>query len=549
MIILALYLQTLPGRDSAATAVALRATVAVDANALMQRPAIPDVREILISAYQRGGWRPLWIQGAAATPAARRLLAELGSADAHGLEPEQYDASRLAAEADSLAGRTPDALAGFDVALAAAAARYAIALDRGRVPAEFVHPTLDLPREAFDPARLLLQLSRAADPAGILRGLEPGYLHYRLLVAALARYRRVALAEAAMPGSWPAAIRPADTSTAVPELRRLLHLVGDLGDRDAARGSVDSLRYDASMVAAVRRFHARTGSPVDSTAGPGLRPLLLQSLGDRMHQMVLALERWRWLPRTLAPTTLFVNIPAFRLFTLDGSGDRDTPTLAMDVVVGRALENDTPLLATHIAAIQTHPAWVVPRAIALKEIVPPALRDTAYLARHHYQLLRADSVVPPTRANVRRIGESIHVRQAPGPWNALGRLKFVTPNSVDIYLHDTPDRKYFRQIRRDFSHGCIRVADPIALARFVLRDDSTWTAERLAAALADTTSQFISLRKPVPVFILYQTASIRESGEVSFYPDVYGNDRLLDQVLRAGYPYPAPPPRASGRGH
>ena len=285
-----------------------------------------------------------------------------------------------------------------------------------------------------------------------------------------------------------------------------------------ARSAADSARFDHALAVAVRRFQGRLKLRTDTVVDPAIAKLLLVALDQRARQMELALERWRWLPRNLAPTTLFVNIPAFRLYTLDGNGERKTDSLAMDVVVGRALDNDTPLLATHITAIQTHPAWVVPRAIALKEIRVPALRDTAYLARHHYQLMHADSEVPPTRANVRRIGDAVHVRQTPGPWNALGRMKFVTPNGADIYLHDTPEQRFFRQSRRDFSHGCIRVSDPVALARFVLRDDSTWTAKRLKDALADTVAQVIPLRRPVAVLILYQTVSARESGEVALLP-------------------------------
>jgi murein L,D-transpeptidase YcbB/YkuD len=541
MIALAILLAGPTVRDSAAIAAALRTAIAADANALMHRPAIPDVREPLTATYQRRGWQPLWIVGQQPTPGARRLLAELSQARDRGLDPDQYDAARLSIAADSLPSRGTGDAAAFDVALAAAAARYALALDRGRVAPDLLHPMLELPREPFDLARFLDRLVRAPDPAALLHGLEPAYLHYRLLTTALIRYRRAQAASAASSVSWPASLHPGDSSAAVPELRRFLNLTGDLGDRDASRASAaDSIRFDHALAMAVRRFQGRLKLRTDTVVEPSIRKLLLVAIDQRARQMELALERWRWLPRTLAPTTLFVNIPAFRLYTLDGNGERKTDSLAMDVVVGRALDNDTPLLATHITAIQTHPAWVVPRAIALKEIRMPALRDTTYLARHHYQLMHADSELPPTRANVRRIGDAVHVRQTPGPWNALGRLKFVTPNGADIYLHDTPEQRFFRQSRRDFSHGCIRVSDPVALARFVLRDDTAWTARRLADALADPVARLIPLRRPVALLILYQTVSARESGEVVFYPDIYGNDSLLDRALNAGYPYPAP---------
>lgn len=209
----------------------------------------------------------------------------------------------------------------------------------------------------------------------------------------------------------------------------------------------------------------------------------------------------------------------------------------MKVVAGEPARHPTPFLVTNIVAVQFHPAWLVPTSIAVEEIRPQALRDSTFLDRQHYELLRGDSVVATTRANVARIGNGITVRQAPGPWNALGRIKFVTPNSADVYLHDTPAQADFKRAVRAFSHGCIRVEAPVALAEFALASETGWTADRIAEILADTIAVVVRLTRPIPVYVLYQTTAPAESGGLLSYPDVYGYDRKLDAILRGGYPY------------
>lgn len=275
-------------------------------------------------------------------------------------------------------------------------------------------------------------------------------------------------------------------------------------------------------------------------AGPGVSRSA-DSVPVRIRQIELALERWRWLPHSASAPWIVVNVPAFRLYAL--ASDREEPgdMLRMNVVAGQAAQHPTPLLVTSIVAVQFHPPWIVPRPIAIREIRPFALRDSAFLGRQHYELLHGDTVVAATRANVLRIGAVIDVRQAPGPWNALGDIKFVTPNVADVYLHDTPTRQDFVRPERDLSHGCIRVAEPVLLAEFVLQGEPEWTRDRIDDALTDSTTRVVPLRRPIPVFVVYQTLVPRESGGILVYPDVYGYDKRLEAFLRAGYAHPMAP--------
>jgi murein L,D-transpeptidase YcbB/YkuD len=265
------------------------------------------------------------------------------------------------------------------------------------------------------------------------------------------------------------------------------------------------------------------------------------SIPTRVRQLGLALERWRWLPHSAVAPWVLVNVPAFELYAHASDREDEGTELRMSVVAGRATTHPTPLLVTKMVAVQFHPPWLVPQAIAVREIRPVALRDSTYLRRQHFELLRGDSVVPASRNNVLGIGGAIDVRQTPGPWNALGSIKFVTPNGASVFLHDTPERQDFGLARRDLSHGCIRVVAPVTLAEFALQGLPEWTSDRIAEALADTATLEVPLPKAIPVFVIYQTLVPRKSGGMIVYPDVYGFDRRLELLLRDGYPFRTSP--------
>jgi murein L,D-transpeptidase YcbB/YkuD len=417
-----------------------------------------------------------------------------------------------------------------------ATARFALALRRGRISPESVHATFKLPVEPFDLAATVDSLARSTQPNEILRRLEPSVLHYWLLIAALVRYQQLARdsADYILP-PLPRRLEPGQVYAGASTLRRLLRLLRD--DQDSTSSFASDSIYAGTLVEAVRRFQIRHGLTPDGVIGDSTRVRLQRPFDARIRQIELTLERSRWMPRHYSAPPLFVNVPAFRLYAFTGMQSNEASLLRMDIVVGKAFKSETPLFAANLEYLVFSPYWDVPPEIAAEEIKPEAEKDPEYLARNRYELVRNGEVVPPWPENIDGIGDGIRVRQTPGPHNALGGVKFVMPNDFQVYLHDTPTKALFDQSRRDASHGCIRVSDPLALARFLLRDQPEWTGEKIRQAMNGAEPVRVNLRTPVPVFIVYATAIARENGDVYFYPDVYGHDAALVRALAGGYPY------------
>jgi murein L,D-transpeptidase YcbB/YkuD len=195
------------------------------------------------------------------------------------------------------------------------------------------------------------------------------------------------------------------------------------------------------------------------------------------------------------------------------------------------------------------PFWEVPRTIAMEEIVPKAIEDSTYLKRNRYVLVKgyAESapVVAADTASIARIGRSVRVRQLPGDYNSLGRVKFMLPNDLNIYLHDTNEKHFFKRSERALSHGCIRVSEPNRLAEWILRGDTAWTPERMKKAMKSDTPEIVPLSEHIPVLIVYHTAAVDERGVLRSYRDVYKLNDELRELLARGFPYQRLPRRSS----
>jgi murein L,D-transpeptidase YcbB/YkuD len=251
-----------------------------------------------------------------------------------------------------------------------------------------------------------------------------------------------------------------------------------------------------------------------------------------VRQIELSMERLRWLPH-LDGRFVGVNIPMFRLWAVEAT---HTSPLAMNVIVGRALDTRTPVFVARMRQVVFRPYWNVPRSIVRGELLPLLRRDPAYLARHDMEIVRDAGddarVVDASPANLLLLRDgALRLRQRPGQRNALGLVKFVFPNDSDIYLHGTPAQQLFARPRRDFSHGCIRVEDPVALAEWLLRNQPPWSRERIVAAMNGERTQFVTLARPLPVVLYYVTALAAPDGSVRFADDVYGHDARLERAL------------------
>ena len=255
----------------------------------------------------------------------------------------------------------------------------------------------------------------------------------------------------------------------------------------------------------------------------GLRNALAEYRGRepaRARQIELALERLRWLPDVAGDRLLVVNIPMFYLWGWEAERGDGIPSIGMATITGRARATRTPVFASTITSVVFNPDWTVPESILRNEILPAIAANPNYLRQHHMEMTES--------------GGARRVRQLPGPWNALGPIKFMLPNIHGVYLHGTPAQALFKKERRDFSHGCVRVEDPFALAAWVLKDEPDWPPDRIRDAVGGGATRTIHVGRPPHVVLFYMTAAfVPEDDSVQFAEDVYGHDARLDEWLRA----------------
>jgi L,D-transpeptidase YcbB len=504
----------------------------------LHRPDFARLRPALEEIYRETDYAPRWFSAASAP---REMLAELAEAPNHGLVAADYDVDWLDRELSAIQGgdRSPERIARADVALTVSFFRLVSDLHRGRVSPEQAGFRFTEGEKPLDLPALLRDGMTTGHWHHVVTTIEPSFTLYRRLEVALARYRTLATASLSPLPALPAGkskIQPGDRYPGVAAMAERLRLFGDL-TANAAMPASD--RHEGPLVDAVRAFQDRHGLPADGVLGRETLTELATPLATRVHQIELSLERLRWLPELRAGAGIAVNIPSYRLWAFADARDDDAAQLTMPVIVGRAVKaRETPVFIGEMRYLDFSPYWNVPPAIQRAEIVPRLGRDPAYWERENFEAVSVDGKGAPVTVlddNTMQGLKSgaLRVRQRPGAKNALGGVKFVLPNTMDIYLHSTSAQQLFSQTRRDFSHGCIRVEDPAALAAFVLRDQPAWTAERIREAMAAGKQSTVMLTQPIPVVIFYTTAIVEVDGRVRFASDIYGLDARLDQALQS----------------
>jgi len=407
--------------------------------------------------YERRAYQPAW-----SDDDARAMIAAIERAPEDGLRSADYHREAL--------GRLQrgDEL---DVLLSDAFLLLAGHLLAGRVDPLTIEPTWCLEPRTYDLVSALETALETHDVRGTLAMLAPAHEGYRRLREELARLRAV---EAT--GGWE---RVDDFPTLVLRL--------------AATDDV---------TAAVRHFQHLHGLTEDGIVGPLTLRELNVPVADRIRQVELNLERWRWLPATLGERYAIINIAEFELRVVEAGKE----VLAMHIVVGKDYQQ-TPIFSSRITQVVFSPYWNVPESIAAKELRP---KGPQYLQREHIEVLSKG-----------------RLRQTPGPWNSLGLLKFNLPNRYSVYLHDTPARDLFGRSSRAFSHGCMRIEKPVDLAQYLLPH---WTRDEIVTASRRGTEHAVEVKNPLPVHVLYWTAFVGEDDELHFAPDVYGRDAALERA-------------------
>jgi murein L,D-transpeptidase YcbB/YkuD len=498
-----------------------------------------DERKNAQKLYEAIQYSLAWVRGGQATPQGLAIIAALENSQQKGLSPEDYDASNWPARLAALkaAPGNADTVAQFDASLTISAMRYLSNLRIGRVNPKPLEFGIDLDQKHYDLPQFLVQkVLTGSNLPDVLNKVEPQYLGYQRTETALLNYLTLAAQDHSQPlPDLQKTVKSGDAYPSVQQLGERLRLLGDLPQ--SAVVDPNATTYDEPLVAAVKHFQARHGLKSEGRLDKESLAQLNVPLSSRVIQLEDSLERWRWLPAEYPQLPVAVNIPGFKLRVFS---DDHTVALQMNVVVGKALNHQTPVFAKEMKYIIFRPYWNLPLDIVRAEIVPKLLRDPHYLARKGFEatdqnghIVSAGAVSRATLAEIK--SGRLLVRQKPGPRNALGLVKFMFPNEFDIYLHSTPAPELFNQSRRDFSHGCIRVEKPAELAAWLLKDQPKWTLEKIKAAmLSSPDNQQVNLSTPVPVVIVYLTAIVEENGEVYFYDDIYGLDATLNDALAKG---------------
>lgn len=475
-----------------------------------------------------------WISSGQPTEQARKVIEELKHADEKGLYPEDYGGTlwdaRIAAFLNS--NQLSEELEiHFDLDLTLSAMWFLSDLHVGRVNPQDLHFELDTGGKSLDLSEFLQrELIHVADIDAGVESVEPQFLAYRRTLQALHRYLTLARNDSGETLHAPSrSFRVLGSYDGLPRLVKLLQTLGDLDSSETKNWNT----YDVEISAAVRRFQQRHGLNPSGLLDARTLAQLNTPLSHRVLQLQLALERWRWLPQTFTRPPIIVNIPEFRLYAVEKDHH---VAFSMKIVVGRAYHHETPVFESEIKSVIFRPYWNVPFPIQRDELAPLVEKDPLYLTKNSYEVtdsqgrLIANADQAPELKDKLRSGGWL-LRQRPGPENSLGLLKFDVPSTHDVYLHGTPAQELFARSRRDFSHGCIRVENPIALAAWVLRGNRDWTTDRIHSAMEGDETLRVNLDKPVPVWIVYGTAVVHETGEILFFQDIYGHDAALVRAL------------------
>lgn len=483
--------------------------------------------------YEQRGYNLAWVEGNDLTRSAEAFIEGLCRAGDEGLDPAAYRSPRLqrAVEAVLDVRRPgPSARVELDLLLTNTFMQYSHDMINGRLdPAATKAEVYMQPKPVALDSVLALALQETSFKR-LSEDLRPRYQQYTQLREALDRYRQIQA-----DGGWPtldegASLEPGKPSPQVPRLRERLAASGDFDGYDPD----DTSRvFDEGLAGALAAFQQRHGLEVDSLVGPSTLASLNVSVEERIGQIVLNLERWRWLPSELGTRHILVNIPDFTLTAFDDNAE----VLTMPVVVGAEFEGrKTPVFSDVMEYIVFQPYWNVPPSIATDEILPKAYEDPTYLERNGYELVDSyapdASVVEVEEETLDGVAEGKYrIRQLPGRSNALGHVKFMFPNEHNIYLHDTPADHLFSETERDYSHGCIRVERPDDLASYVLaKNEKKWSQGDIEEAMQGE-REVIVLDQQIPVYIMYLSAFVDDGGTVHFRDDIYGYDADLAAEL------------------
>ena len=480
--------------------------------------------------YGSRHFEPLWLsQGADGkvvfSENAEKIIDVFKKSELEGFRPSDYLTANLDPAA---AGTDPAKLAALETAFSAAAIKYAQDAFGGRINPLDVNKDWTIEPKRINEAEVLVKLAASDDPGQVLIDLSPKQREFVALRTALAKFYTGGdeVVDAAVTIPEGVTLKPGMKDERVTLLRQRLNVAEpDIPETAGAEAKAD-INYDDALVEAVKTFQGSLGLEADGVIGPATIAALNGGSATTKEDIIANMERWRWEPDDYGRFEVEVNIPEFRLWIKkDGEVVHTTR-----VVVGRP-QNQTPVFNNSIKHIVVNPYWNVPPSIATNEIKPHLMANPGYLDSQNMEMLSGGKVINAsavdwTQTNI----NNFHIRQRPGAGNALGQIKFLFPNEHDVYLHDTPSKSLFARTFRAYSHGCVRVENPMEFAGALLKLEPTLNAETLEASFGPKEKWF-NLENHIPVHISYFTLRVDEDGTIRSYGDVYGANKKLIQLL------------------
>ncbi|MEJ2657409.1 MAG: L,D-transpeptidase family protein [Desulfobacterales bacterium] len=489
--------------------------------------------------YVRRVYVPVWVSKGGPLPSVSVLVEKLKGAYEEGLRPGDYhlDAIQkiLGKVEGNIKSKKPlhqDRLVDLELLLTDAFLLYASHLMSGRINPETIEPDWHADLKEAD---LTAGFETALSENRIKESLDdllPQSVEYNKLRKALIRYRQIS-----RNGGWgniisTTRLKKGEQSQAVISLRSRLLASGDLSEYNNRMSDI----FDEVLEKAVIRFQLRHGLKADGIVGQATLNALNVPVEERIDQINLNLERWRWLPLDLGKRYIQVNIANYQLDVVEN----DNTILSMKAIVGKYYRR-TPVFSAKMTYLVLSPYWHVPPSIAVKDKIPEQRKNPFYFEQQHIKVFQGwgenAREVDPQAIDWTKISKNFfpyHLRQEPGSWNLLGEIKFMFPNRYDVYIHDTPMKGFFEKTKRDFSSGCIRIEKPVELAMYLLRNDPKWTRETIYSAIEKHKEHTIILPEPIMVHLLYWTAWADKEGNIHFRKDIYKRDERLKQAMLKG---------------
>jgi L,D-transpeptidase YcbB len=491
--------------------------------------------EFLFYFYLHREFKPVWINNEGLNKKGEDFIGMVLKADYEGLNAANYHRNDILTllshnELNSIYGTfEPEKFAELELLLTDAFFSYGYHLSEGMINPNSYDFDWHIKKPKINLLKTLQALLYHNELEELVDTLQPHHLGYLRLKSALLKYIKIKNS-----GGWhkiygSSKIHKGDSGKRIAALRSRLIISGDL--KDSENG--DSEYFDETLEDAVKKFQARNGLKADGVVGSNTLSALDIPVKDRIEQIKLNMERWRWLPRDLGERYILVNTANFELDVIENGQTLESSR----VIVGKK-KRPTPSLSQKITYLELNPYWNIPFKIALKDILPHIKKDPNYLAEKNIRIfenwtegareITSDSVDWNT---ITKKNFVYKLRQDPANSNALGRIKFIFPNEFSIYLHGTPAHELFSKTNRTFSSGCIRIEKPMELAAYLMRDNSKWNREKLTAAVNNKETKTIRLSDPINIHVLYWTAWVDKDGIVNFRDDIYGRDRQLNIAL------------------